>query len=406
MHEVEDRGPRPPVWGLRLLAELVAARRVLVGAVVVMDVLAVLQVLTTEPGNQGDLAVYQEAGRTVLNHGLLYADTLVNDLWFTYTPFASLAFTPLALVPYPVASLLFTALLIVAPLPLCLLTVFRALGLDRWAWLLTGIVFAPALLCLQPVRDTLGYGQINMVLMALVLVDCLAERPWWPRGLLVGIAAAIKLTPVAFLLFFLLNRDRRAALVAGLTFVAGAIAAYLARPADSMSYWTSAIFRTDHIGPLGIRINQSLRGTIARPGTGLTWLDSTVWLVACIAVLVVAVLGMRRVLAQGQPARAVVLNAFAALLVSPISWSHHWVWFAPAIVVHAVLGLRTGDRTMLRLAPAGALVAMAPSIDAITGRFLLVSPFVVYAGVTLVLAARLGRARDDALSRGGERVAG
>nr|WP_243870018.1 glycosyltransferase 87 family protein [Amycolatopsis granulosa] len=308
-------------------------------------------------------------------------------MWFTYTPFASLAFTPLALVPYPVASLLFTALLIVAPLPLCLLMVFRALGLDRYAWLLTGIVFAPALLFLQPMRYTLGYGQINMVLMALVLLDCLAKQPWWPRGLLVGIAAAIKLTPLAFLLFFLLNRDRRAALVAGLTFAAGAVAGYLVLPVDSMSYWTSAIFRTDHIGPVDIAGNQSLRGTIARPGTGLVWLDSTVWLLACLAVLVVAVLGMRRVLAQGQPAQAVVLNAFAALLVSPISWSHHWVWFTPAIVVHAVLGLRGGDRTMIRLALAGALVAVAPSIDAVTNAVLRISPFVLYAGVTLVLAA-------------------
>ena len=65
----------------------------------------------------------------------------------------------------------------------------------------------PAALFLEPVRNTLNYGQVNVALMALVAADCLAAAPRWPRGALVGLAAAVKLTPAAFVLFFLLRRD-------------------------------------------------------------------------------------------------------------------------------------------------------------------------------------------------------
>ena len=90
---------------------------------------------------------------------------------------------------------------------------------------------------LEPVLQTIEFGQINLLLMALVVLDCLVERPRWPRGLLIGIAAAIKLTPAVFLLYLLLRRDVRAAVT---TVVAGAVATllgFLVAPAESWRFW-------------------------------------------------------------------------------------------------------------------------------------------------------------------------
>jgi alpha-1,2-mannosyltransferase len=96
----------------------------------------------------------------------------------------------------------------------------------------------PAALLLEPIRSTLTYGQINALLMALVAFDCLTRAPRWPRGILVGIAAAVKLTPAVFLLFFLLRRDLRSAARAGLSFAACTGAGFALAPHDSLRYWT------------------------------------------------------------------------------------------------------------------------------------------------------------------------
>jgi len=53
--------------------------------------------------------------------------------------------------------------------------------------------------------------------MALVALDCLVAKPKWPRGMLIGVAAAIKLTPAVFVLFFLLRRDYRSAVTAAVS---------------------------------------------------------------------------------------------------------------------------------------------------------------------------------------------
>jgi alpha-1,2-mannosyltransferase len=188
----------------------------------------------------------------------------------------------------------------------------------------------PAALLLEPVRSTLTYGQINALLMVLVSFDCLTRAPRWPRGIGVGIAAAVKLTPGAFVLFFLLRRDLRSAARAGLAFAACTGIGFALAPQDSLRYWTHIAYQPARAGGIAYASNQSILGALARLGLAdpaRTWL----WLALALGAAALAVTGMRRALQTNQVSYALVLNAAAGLLISPISWSHHWVWAAPAL---------------------------------------------------------------------------
>ena len=143
------------------------------------------------------------------------------DLPFTYPPLAAVVFAPFAWLSLPVASAAITlttlVLLIVVdgdradrPGRLAHTTVTAEPAWLRRCWLAAAIV-APAVICLEPIRSNFDFGQINVVLMTLVIADCVPRRTPWPRGLLLGVAIALKLTPAVFLLYFLLRRDARAA---------------------------------------------------------------------------------------------------------------------------------------------------------------------------------------------------
>ena len=254
-------------------------------------------------------------------------------------------------------------------------------------------------LFLEPVRNTLDYGQINVVLMALVAADCLIVAPRWPRGALVGIAAAVKLTPAAFVLFFLCRGDRRAAGTAAVSFAGCTAAGFLLAPHDSARYWTSIVFQTGRPGSPVYATNQSIQAVLGRAGLApRTPAETAAWLVLSAAVLVAAWAGMRRAFAGAEDAWALSLNAFAALLISPISWSHHWVWGELAVLVLGLRSLRNRHRGGLAAAAAGLVIfAAAPQWWFPSGenrethwaawQQVLGSSYVIYAVVILLLAA-------------------
>jgi alpha-1,2-mannosyltransferase len=182
----------------------------------------------------------------------------------------------------------------------------------------------------HPRRSDCYYGQINLVLMALVMVDCLTPRPRWPRGVLVGMAAAIKLTPAGFVLFFLLRKDFRAAVTAGAAFGVTTAVGFLLAGAASVKYWSGELFATGRIGRPQYAGNQSLLGALARFGIEPP-LRTVAWGIGVAVVLWLAVRAMRK--AAGNPRLALVFNALAVLVISPVSWSHHWVWILPMLVV-------------------------------------------------------------------------
>src|SRR5215831_14341812 len=286
-------------------------------------------------GYRIDLDVYRTGARVALRGGDLYGRLPRlgdgHELPFTYPPFAALTFIPLALLGYGTANWLLTAATIG-----CV-----AASLWRFAASTPGEAGArmrrllpwalPAALLLEPVRSTLAYGQINALLMAPITFDCLTRAPRWPRGVLVGIAAAVKLIPGVFLLFFLLRRDLRSAARAGLSFAACTGIGFALAPHDSLRYWTQVAYRPARVGGVAYASNQSILGILARLGLSnpvRAWL----WLALCMLVAALAVTGMRGALRSGHVTYALLLNAAAGLLVSPISWSHHWVWAAPALL--------------------------------------------------------------------------
>ncbi|WP_079125940.1 glycosyltransferase 87 family protein [Streptomyces sp. ERV7] len=202
-------------------------------------------------------------------------------------------------------------------------------------------VAALAVWC-EPVWTTLRYGQINLLLAVAVLWDLTRRTGHRGAGAGIGLAAAVKLTPALFALFLLLtglvrargagwNPWLRQAATAVAVFAGATLAAALALPADSRRFWTSTVFETGRVGHAEDTANQSLRGVLARL---LHTADPGAWWAA--AAVLTAALGLCaavRAELRGERAGAVLCCAATALLVSPVSWSHHWVWCVPALVL-------------------------------------------------------------------------
>ena len=256
-----------------------------------------------------DLRVYLAGGEAWLAGTDLYTANFrgPSGLPFTYPPFAAMVFSVMKPLPVAAAALLFTAVGI---------GLFTAAA-RTWA----GFGLIGAFLLLEPLRITLDLGQINLVLLGLVAADCLLPRTIWPRGMLVGVAAAIKLTPAIFVLFFLCRGRWRPALTAVATFVACAALA----PGQAREFWLHAMLDPERVGGLAYSANQSLRGLLVRLGA-----PEPVWFAAAAAVLALTVVLLPRL---RDDLTALVATAVAGLLISPVSWSHHWVWIAPALVL-------------------------------------------------------------------------
>jgi alpha-1,2-mannosyltransferase len=310
-----------------------------------------------------DLDVYRIGSQVWLRHGTLYGVLPLTSsgvrLPFSYPPIAAVALSPLSLMPMAVAGTLLT--LASVALTAVVLRLFLRYGAGASSWWLVGWLLPVALL-LEPVRNTLNYGQVNVLLMALVAADCLLPETRWPRGALVGLAAAVKLAPAAFVLFFLCRGDRRAAVTSAVSFAACAAAGFALDWHDSVRYWTSIVGQTGRPGSPLFCANQSIQGVLARAGLDpRAPAGMAAWLAVSAVVLVLAWYGMRRASAASDGAWALSLNAIAALLISPISWSHHWVWAAPALLLIAVRGLQDKNRALLAAALAGlVVVAVGP----------------------------------------------
>ncbi|MCK0438340.1 glycosyltransferase 87 family protein [Gordonia alkaliphila] len=299
--------------------------------------------------DQIDLDVYRAGAQAWLDDVDLYAAWFpVHHIWlpFTYPPLAAVVFTPFAILPATAAAVAMATLSMasLAGTVWLILTRIRP-DLDRMIAVGLMLVALAVAIQLEPVTETLGFGQVNLILMFLVTADLLVERPWWPRGMLIGLAAAVKLTPAAFGLFFLLNRDVRAvATLIGSAAAATAVGFLLAWH-DSLEYWFGGVLTgTDRIGTTFFSSNQSWKGVLARlaPDAGAAlWLLGATIVVGCAAILMV------RLLRAGRAPEAMVVNALAVLLCSPVSWSHHWVWVVPALVLAVDAAVRGPHRAAL-----------------------------------------------------------
>ncbi|WP_102142674.1 glycosyltransferase 87 family protein [Mycobacterium hubeiense] len=322
-----------------------------------------------------DIDVYRMGGRAWLDGQPLYADGAIFhtrgglDLPFTYPPLAAVAFAPFAWLSLSAASVaitLTTLVLLIASIAIVLtrLDVWASSSLSTPVWLrrwwLAAAIVAPAVIYLEPIRSNFDFGQINVVLMTLVIADCVPRKTPWPRGILLGLAIALKLTPAVFVLYFVLRRDTRALLVTAASAAVATLAGFLLAWRDSLEYWGETVRNTDRIGTATLNTNQNIAGALAR--LGLTEGPRfALWVLACFAVLALTVWAARRALKCDEPVLALICVAMFGLVVSPVSWSHHWVWALPAVLVTATVAYRHRDMLLGVVSVAGlALMVWTP----------------------------------------------
>ena len=290
--------------------------------------------LSTDPFNMVDLAVYVD-GAGHLTDGSLY-DFLSGTLKlpFTYPPFSALVFTPLHWLPWTVTRVLWRGGSIAALAGIIYLTL-RLLGragpgADRPVESLPGTVIVGAAcgMWLEPVRTNFNYGQINIFLVLLVLAAVLTGRDW-ATGAGVGVAAGIKLVPAVTGLYLLAQRRYAAATWSAIAFLATIAVMLAIIPRETRRYFTTLIFDPARTGPVFSAINQSWRGALDR----LAGHDVTVaWLIASVVTIGLGIWATWSASRAGDRTSALLAVQFTGLLVSPISWSHHWIWVLPLLV--------------------------------------------------------------------------
>ncbi len=288
-----------------------------------------------------DFDVYRGAAATVLNGDPLYGFTSSLELPFTYPPIAAVVFGPLALLPAPVAVTVWTLISVLA-MEAVIWSLLGPLGItDPAARIRWTAVASLVMLPLAPMTFNLWIGQINLILLLLVIVDLVGATGRF-RGIGVGIAAGIKLTPLIFIPYLLFTRDRRAAGTATLTFGATILAGFLLLPRDSVRYWLTDLWDFTRVtdipdGEVAQSLNASIRGVLDRlqiPHAGAVWLV----LAALVgtAGLAVAIRARRR----GHELAGVLACAITGLLISPVSWIFHWVWCIPLLLLCAIRAWR------------------------------------------------------------------
>jgi alpha-1,2-mannosyltransferase len=310
--------------------------------VLTVVVVAVAVFLVTVPTFRHffDLGVYRGA----VQHWLIDGGDLYDYRYqgtgygFTYPPFAALMLSPLAATSWPVAVAVGLAVNTVAVgllLRWFLVPVARRHGWDPVT--AVGLAFC-AIVVFEPVRDTFSFGQVNLILLILVLADLRAmrrgrttdggrtdNRGRW-AGIGIGLAAAIKLTPAIFIVYLLVARRYRAAAVATGTGAVATVLTALVAPGTSRVFWAGALWDTDRIGDLAYVSNQSLRGVVARLDADAVW-----WLAAVAVVLAVWSWRCRVAAATRDDVAGFALTGIVGCLISPVTWVHHLVWLLPAL---------------------------------------------------------------------------
>ncbi|MCQ4121297.1 DUF2029 domain-containing protein [Rhodococcus sp. FXJ9.536] len=271
-----------------------------------------------------DLSVFRDAG-VAFTEGLpLYSEDFpsTSGFRFIYAPFAAIVFAPLAWVQPNVLQVLWSVLN--AALVWWILRVLLVrLGVGK-APLVAAAALGVALL-LEPVRSNFGFGQINIVLMALVVADCAGVLPRRLRGIGIGVAAAIKITPAAFGLVLLVRRDLRSIARAVVTVAATAGIGFWLLPQASIWFWATECCRSDRAGGHDFSRNQAVTGLLARWGaSGLV--KDLPWLISAVVIVAAAGWAALRFTASGDHMAALGVVALAALLAAPFAVSHHWVY--------------------------------------------------------------------------------
>ena len=301
-----------------------------------------------------DLNVYNDAGLITRQlPSILYTWELKPGIQFTYTPFAAVLFAGGSFLKYSALRWTMTVTGL-ACIPLTAWLTLGGMGRRGAGRLTVALAVSALALWTEPVAKALFLGQIEPLLMLLVVWDLTRkdDRKW--KGIGIGLAAGIKLVPLIFIPYLLLAGKFRQAAVATGTFAVTVVIGFIALPKPSASYWLTGYFvRPGRTGSVHSLVNQSLLGMLARiygtvgPALG-------VWLPLALAVAVAGLAGGAMLNRAGRPVQGWTLVGITSVLVSPISWDHHWVWIVPFLALLAGLAM-----TARPLARAGYLVTMA-----------------------------------------------
>ncbi|WP_426003730.1 glycosyltransferase 87 family protein [Paenarthrobacter sp. NyZ202] len=319
-----------------------------------------------------DYEVYHYGGTRILEGGDLYA--VRDGLPFTYPPFAALLFSGLAALGFFAGSLVFIIAALVGAAVVAAWLARHYFGHVEWRaafadyrFRTTALLGTGAILLLGPWRDTFVFGQINIILMGVILADFAlygkvrAGQIRWPAGLLIGLAAGIKLTPLAFGLYFLVRKDFKALAWMAAGFFGSIAAAWAALPQTSLMFWTRILPDTGRIGGPAYVDNLSLKGLLLHFGMPDSTITNLVWLAGSVGLAVLTALIIKWAVNAEENFVAVSATAILMLLISPVSWSHHWVWVAVALPSMAFAMHRVPTRSG-RMRLAGWIIVVASTI--------------------------------------------
>lgn len=303
--------------------------------------------LVPNGANFVDLHVYVGGAAELDGPGTLY-DYVYGDqtpdfpLPFTYPPFAAVVFYPLHLLPFGLVAFAWQIGIIAALYGVVRMSQRLLGGGDRrvaMLWTAVGI-------WTEPLRSTFDYGQVNVALVLAILCAVHTSK-WWLSGLLVGLAAGVKLTPAVAGLYFVGARRWAAVMFSAVVFFLTIGVSALLVGDQTRFYFTELLGDADRVGPVGTSFNQSWRGGISRilghdAGYG------PVVLIGVVVTAALALLAWRAVDGATDRLGGIVIVSLFGLLLSPISWTHHWVWLIPLMIwlLHGPLRAQLGARVL------------------------------------------------------------
>jgi alpha-1,2-mannosyltransferase len=313
--------------------------------------------LAPNGANFVDLHVYIGGAATIDHPGTLYSYVYADQtpdfpLPFTYPPFAAVIFYPLHLLPFGLVAFCWQVGTIAALYGVVRVSQ-RLLGVPAGEGRRIAMLWTAVATWLEPLRSTFDYGQINVILVLAALWAVYTTR-WWLSGLLIGTAAGVKLTPAIAGLYFVGARRWGAAVFSAVVFLATVAVSALVVGDQARHYFTDLMFNTNRVGPICTTFNQSWRGGICRifgHDTGYGPLVLTgIAVTAVLAILAWRALSTRAAAGPRgtDPLGTLLVVELFGLLLSPISWTHHWVWLVPLMIwlMHGPLSDRRGARIL------------------------------------------------------------
>ncbi|MGP5246450.1 glycosyltransferase 87 family protein [Corynebacterium flavescens] len=295
-----------------------------------------------------DMVIYRKGVKAYLEGRSVYSEPMMAGdvaLPFIYPPFGAFVMVPLTAFGWIDNDMAGNIMIVLSNILVlvCLYFVFQAILPKRdLLWPVAACVWALDM-AIEPIRLNNDFAQINIVVMALVVLDLVPRRRWLPQGILIGLAAAIKITPLAILLYFLLRKEARPIFTALASAVVATVVAGLFRWQAFVEFFSTKLFALGSGSNVGVateyQSNSSIKGALQRLFSSaesmeaqstllnVTWLVLSLVVIVCGSALILALL-KRSMLVDAQ-----LITALVMLLISPVSWSHHWVWLSLVLPV-------------------------------------------------------------------------